>query len=128
MAEPLTPFPEPHEARLESWHVKEAESLLVYSDKSFIVNVGRNVLRAGSLMVPSHFHHMALRMKSPAEERSFKRGACLGLAFVALKSEVAMDNATFYGHLHALHDYRDDEETVASAAMRLGTDVLSHDG
>ncbi len=128
MAEPLNPFPEPREARLEAWHVKEAESLLIYSDKSFIINIGRKVLRAGSVMVPSHFHRMALRMKSPAEERSFKRGACLGLAFVAIKSDVVMDDDAFRDHFYALNDYRrDNEETMAAAAIRLGADVLGHD-
>lgn len=70
---------------------------------------------------------MAFRMTSQVEEHSFKRGACLGLAFVALKSEIAMDADTFYGHLHALNGYRNENETVASAAMRLGADVLNHD-
>ncbi len=130
MAENIAPFPEPEYAKLETQHVKQAVDLLVYSDKSFIVNIGREILQSSTVLLPSHFHRMALRMESPAQERSFKRGACLGLAFVALKSsEVAIDEEMFYGHYDALHDYRkgEGEETIAAAAMRLGNAMLKHD-
>ena len=127
MAEKISPFPEPKLAKLEPWQAKEVEALLIYSDKTYAVNIGKQILRSGSVLLPAHFHRMATTMESGEQERSFKRGACLGLAFVALKSEVSLSEDALYGHLYALNEYRDERESLSSAAMRLGDGMLSHD-
>lgn len=122
----LHPFSSPEHTTLKPWHVKSIETLLK-DGKEPIVAIGKQALRGGTVMLPSHFHQLGSRMGYHSIERSFKRGACLGAAFLSLHKPFEVDDETLLRHLQDLQSYRNEGETFASAAVRLGTAAVSTD-
>lgn len=124
----ISPFPDPEFAKLEKWQSREIKKMLQEdAGRDYAVKLGRSIIQQGTKLLLPHFMVMADSMSEPAHARSFNRGACLGLAFVALKSDVAMTDDQLYAHLYTLNDFTKEDESYVAAAIRLGRTTLELD-
>ncbi len=119
----LAPFPTPEFARfpVEDHHKKTVDALFSPDGKEQLISIGRGAIYASDLALSNHFHSVTVRMGAETIERSFKRGACIALATLSLDKVIRVDSDSVIEHMQDLNDYRNEEETFASAAMRIGT-------
>jgi hypothetical protein len=127
----IKPFPNPELARLDDFRVEQIGKIMEMNGHQAFLDAGRHVLRRSSVLFPVHFHRLAVSMAESGQpesyERSFKRGAAIGLGFIATKHNIVVTDQQMYAHINDLNAYRDDKESLATAALRLGATTLHLD-
>lgn len=125
----INPFPEPEYAKLEPWQADYATEMLENGQgRDYALHQGRYVVQQSTLQLSTHFFILAREMPETTPlERSFERGTYLGLAFIALKTPLALNEEQFKAHMNNLEDFRGRSETYAAAAIRLGAASLQLD-